>query len=315
MVRTINMEDRIKRAEEISKRRNMQGETTYEKTKGENVKKEAKLLRKIFIQLIICLCIYMVINNIYNSQYVFTNDFINQIKGVLSYDTNFYDIYDNSKNWIINFFVEDLEDIPDENNELEENIDQEITTDNGNIESIETVIVENSKDAIGGMENVSEQNEIIQDEAITETIEEVILSQYEQDILTAQNTTTFIKPLNGVITSVFGFRETTNPIIPENHTGTDIAGNSGEKIIASTSGEVVLASSEGGYGNHLKIQIGDVSVIYAHCSELLVKQGDYIVQGQEIATVGSTGNSTGPHLHFEIRVFERMVNPQDILEL
>ena len=103
--------------------------------------------------------------------------------------------------------------------------------------------------------------------------------------------------------------------MPKNHTGTDIAANLGTKIISATDGEVVLSSEEGDYGKHLKIQIGEVSVIYAHCNQLYVKQGDKIKQGQEIAEVGSTGNSTGPHLHFEIRISERKVDPQKILEL
>ena len=69
------------------------------------------------------------------------------------------------------------------------------------------------------------------------------------------------------------------------------------------------------FGKHLKIQIGEVSIIYAHCNNLYVKQGEKVVQGQEIAEVGSTGNSTGPHLHFEIRMSERIVDPEKILEL
>lgn len=89
----------------------------------------------------------------------------------------------------------------------------------------------------------------------------------------------------------------------------------GTKIISATDGEVVLDSEEGDYGKHLKIQIGEVSIIYAHCNALYVKQGDKITQGQEIAEVGSTGNSTGPHLHFEIRISERTVDPQRILDL
>ena len=56
-------------------------------------------------------------------------------------------------------------------------------------------------------------------------------------------------------------------------------------------------------------------VIYAHCNSLYVKQGDQVTQGQEIAEVGSTGNSTGPHLHFEIRISERTIDPEKILEL
>ena len=89
----------------------------------------------------------------------------------------------------------------------------------------------------------------------------------------------------------------------------------GTKIIAATGGEVVLASEEGDYGKHLKIQIGEVSIIYAHCNNLYVNQGDIINQGQEIAEVGSTGNSTGPHLHFEIRISERVIDPEKILVL
>ena len=65
----------------------------------------------------------------------------------------------------------------------------------------------------------------------------------------------------------------------------------------------------------MKIKIGNVSIIYAHCNNLYVKEGDKITQGQEIAEVGSTGNSTGPHLHFEIRLNEETIDPEKILEL
>lgn len=139
------------------------------------------------------------------------------------------------------------------------------------------------------------------------------LSEEEQRIQTIKNTTTFIKPVEGPISSKYGLRNPTTTTVPKNHTGIDIAANAGTKIISSTDGEVVLASSEGDYGNHLKIQIGEVSVIYAHCSKLYLKQGDKVTQGQEIAEVGSTGNSTGPHLHFEIRLNEITVDPEKIL--
>ncbi len=78
--------------------------------------------------------------------------------------------------------------------------------------------------------------------------------------------------------------------------GVDIAANMGTKIKSATSGEVVLASEEGDYGKHLKIQIGEVSIIYAHCNNLYVKQGGQDRTRTKIAEVGSTGNSTGPHL-------------------
>ncbi len=310
MVKSISVEDRIRRAEEIYEKRNIEKKykvNNYDISIGNNknqkvkkTKKEIKFLRKIMLQLLVCMGIYFLISNIYNSDYIFSNDIVNKTKEILSYNTNFYEIYQDSKNSIMSIFDKSTNE-SNENNEEDNNQKQE---QQENQESTDTPQIEEKGDSIGG---VTEQE--IKEEEIVQ------LSQYEQDIQTIKNTTSFIKPLNGMITSRYGYRETTNPIIPENHTGTDIAGNIGDKIISSTDGEVVLASSEGGYGNHLKIQIGEVSIIYAHCNELLVKEGDMVKQGQEIATVGSTGNSTGPHLHFEIRVFERIVNPEDVLEL
>lgn len=76
-----------------------------------------------------------------------------------------------------------------------------------------------------------------------------------------------------------------------------------------------MVSNYGDYGKHYRIQNDDVAIIYAHCSKLYLNEGDYVTQGQEIAEVGSTGNSTGPHLHFEIRREDRLVDPQLILDI
>ena len=320
MVKSMTSVNRIKRAEEIYERRqklnnfnknenvnmtnNLFNIRNYEEKKKKE-KKEIKLLRRILLQVSICMGIYFVISNIYNSNYVFSNDVINKTKEILSYNTNFYEIYLNSKNTIMNLFMDNSKD--KEENKKDNQLNQENSSEN--TKDIENIQSEDNNNQIGG---VDESNEIIEKQEVQE---EKKLSEYEKNILDIKNTATFIKPLEGEITSVFGMRETSNPMIPKNHTGIDIGGNIGDKIISSTDGEVVLASSEGGYGKHLKIQIGEVSIIYAHCNELLVKQGDFVKQGQEIATVGSTGNSTGPHLHFEIRGNEQVVNPQDILEL
>ena len=141
------------------------------------------------------------------------------------------------------------------------------------------------------------------------------LSQMEQDANYIKSTISFIKPINGKISSAFGWRNPTTETVPKNHTGTDIAAETGTKIISATDGNVILSSTTGDYGKHLKIQINDVVIVYAHCSKLYVNEGDTIKQGQEIAEVGSTGNATGPHLHFEVRYQDRYVNPQLILEL
>ena len=181
--------------------------------------------------------------------------------------------------------------------EISNNENQE----NNEVNATETTETNNG---IGGAVEESEQVEETQN-----------LSQEEQDILNVKNTASFIKPVEGTISSIYGYRETATGTVPKDHTGTDIAAITGTKIKSATDGQVVLASEEGDYGKHIKVQIGEVSIIYAHCNSLYVKEGDMVTQGQEIAEVGSTGNSTGPHLHFEIRISERTVDPQKILEL
>ena len=288
MERTMSVEEKIRRAEEIYQRRK-QGETRQITKIGTNKeKKDIKLLKKMIIQLLVCIVIYLIVYVINNNNYVFSEDFVNRTNEILSYDTNFYDIYQNVKNYIHGLFVTDNED---QTKNEEENNNQNEEADNTN------------ENAIGGAEEVKEE---------TNNKE---LSQEEQDIINIKNTTTFIKPIEGRISSKYGTRENATGRVPKNHTGIDIAANLGTKIKSATDGEVVLASEEGDYGKHLKIQIGEVSIIYAHCNNLYVKQGDKVTQGQEIAEIGSTGNSTGPHLHFEIRILERTVDPENILEL
>lgn len=80
-------------------------------------------------------------------------------------------------------------------------------------------------------------------------------------------------------------------------------------------GKVEVVSSQGDYGNHLKITNGEISTLYAHCSKIVVNEGDSIKQGQKIAEVGSTGRATGPHLHFEIRRNNKTVDPLKIVEI
>ena len=285
MERAISVEERIRRAEEIYEKRRQGANRPITKVPVNNQKKDIKLLRKMIIQILVCISIYMGIYAIYNNKYVFSEDFIKKANEILSYDTNFKELYDNAKNQFQAWFS-------NTNNEETNQEQQENTEQNGIGGASEEVGQEN------GLENVQVQ-----------------LSQEEQDIQDVKNTTTFIKPVEGTISSPYGRRDTATSTVPKDHTGTDIAAITGTKIKSASEGEVVLVSEEGDYGKHLKVQIGEVSIIYAHCNNIYVKQGDKLVQGQEIAEVGSTGNSTGPHLHFEIRVHERTVNPQSILEL
>ena len=163
------------------------------------------------------------------------------------------------------------------------------------------------------LETIETQQPLAREEP--NTSEEPVLSQMEQDANYIKNNISFIKPVSGTISSMFGLRNPTTVSVPKNHTGTDIAAGRGTKIISATEGTVIFAANKGDFGKHIKIQINEVIVVYAHCNKLYVKEGDIIKQGQEIAEVGSTGNTTGPHLHFEIRYQNRYVDPQLILEL
>jgi murein DD-endopeptidase MepM/ murein hydrolase activator NlpD len=113
----------------------------------------------------------------------------------------------------------------------------------------------------------------------------------------------------GVISSDFGARW------GKQHKGIDIAADVGEPVYAVADGDVIYAGDGlRGYGNVVIVQHGQrVSSLYAHNSELKVKQGDHITRGTLIALMGSTGHSTGPHVHFELRQGDVAVNPRTLL--
>ncbi len=118
-----------------------------------------------------------------------------------------------------------------------------------------------------------------------------------------------IRPISGIITSRFGARSS---IRSSSHTGLDISAPTGTPISAAASGTVTFSGYKGSYGNMLVISHGNgVQTYYAHCSKLYVSAGTKVTQGQKVAAVGSTGNSTGPHLHLEIRVNGVAYNPQN----
>ena len=117
-----------------------------------------------------------------------------------------------------------------------------------------------------------------------------------------------IRPISGTITSRFGERSS---IRVSSHTGLDIAAPRGTAIKAAASGTVTFSGRKGSYGYMIAISHGNgVETYYAHCSQLYVSTGTYVNQGDVIAAVGSTGNSTGNHLHLEIRVNGVAYNPQ-----
>lgn len=297
MERTLTPDEKIRRAEEIYYRRKMEDRNkTSARVNVAETKTKPRMLKKMMLQIIICILIYTIFYMIQNTSYIFSEDVISKTKEILSYDINITSLYNKAKEYLNSVRIEKNDNNEEENSEEtnnEENLDTE------NLQEVqENVETEN----IGG-ESVEINEEI-----------PVELSQMEQDAKNILETKSLIIPLKGTITSRYGLRNPSTPTVPKNHTGIDIAVNEGTVFIASMAGVVEEVSSKGDLGNHVKITDGDVMTVYAHCKTIYVKQGDKINQGQQIGEVGTTGNTTGPHLHFEIRKENRYVDPDLILE-
>ena len=237
MERIMSVEEKIRRAEEIYERRK-QGEYRPVAKVTVNDKKDVKLLKKMIIQILISAFIYLIIFVIQNNQYIFSDDFINKINEILSYDTNFVELYEMIKNNIMKWMNEP---IPNNQNEPEQE-----NTEESSIEK-----------AIGGaqesvMQNIDENIIEKQDVSDATKQDDENLSQDEKNIKLVKETISFIKPIEGTISSKYGYRDTATGRVPKNHTGTDIAAPMGTKIKSSTEGEVVLASEEGDYRKAFK---------------------------------------------------------------
>jgi len=166
-----------------------------------------------------------------------------------------------------------------------------------------------------------QMNILAEDQISLETIDNKIqsltaINEQLDTLLEKEKYIPSVIPVQGRITSYFGNRE--NPFDQngeENHPAIDIATAYGTEIHATAKGEVIYAEYKTGYGNCVYIDHGNgLTSLYGHASELLVKQGQVIEKGEVIALVGSTGRSTGPHVHFELRKNEVPINPIKIFE-
>lgn len=159
------------------------------------------------------------------------------------------------------------------------------------------------------MANVTYVNGV---ESTREILSETVITQAEAKVIERGTITppTFIKPISGgYLSSGFGARWGTV------HRGVDWACSTGTSIMASCGGTVIQAGWYGGYGYCVTIQHDNgIQTRYGHMSKVLVSSGEYVQQGEVIGRSGSTGNSTGPHVHFEIIVNGTKVNPLTYLD-
>lgn len=274
MEKILNDDERIRRAEEIYFRRNNMA--PMKNSIKTNTRNYIK--NKILFNLLIMLNLTVIIFAVKNKDYIFTSEFL-----------------DNMYEYNINIGMKIKEFLK--------------TNESSNNEVVENEIKEENNENIVNEEKTNEEVEIIKEEKSSS------ISEMDLDIENIKAAYSFIKPLDMYsVSSVFGSRESEYQNVTGYHTGIDLAAEKGKVIKSAMEGIVDLASSEGDYGKHIKIRCNNVSTVYAHCSKILVKEGQIVAKGQPIGIVGSTGNSTGPHLHFEIRVDNRFVDPSKIID-
>jgi len=213
-----------------------------------------------------------------------------------------YKIYAITLNNEITTYVNSREEAEEIINKMKEEKQEDLEEINIAMQEVYTQNVEETKNAV----EVASAMEVAQTE-LAKKVEE----QEKIKSATFEGIYFSVRPVTGNITSRFGANES---IRDHTHKGMDIAAPNGTDIKAAADGEVTYAGWMGGYGNLVIISHGNgIQTYYGHCSKLYVSKGDKVTAGDVIAAVGSTGNSTGNHLHFEIRKNGTQINPQKYL--
>ena len=185
-------------------------------------------------------------------------------------------------------------------------IDKELSTINGYLKA------RGIQSSIKGVQGGETDNDMISTEEISNFYE-----GYLNRIIYNISYTPLGLPFPGAITSSFGHRE--NPFggaDVETHKGLDIKGPYGAEVKAMAKGEVQFAGTRGGYGNCIILKHGNgFETLYGHLSKILVHPGQKIEIGDQIGNIGSTGRSTGPHLHYEVHRNGQKINPEAFLTL
>lgn len=187
--------------------------------------------------------------------------------------------------------------------------------------TMEALVEEKSAQVAEYEESISIQEEEVAKYAAAQAEAEAIIAAAEAAASSSATSTytggVFLWPApgNNTITSYFGSRNAPTPGASSDHKGIDIACNTGDSIIAAAAGTVIVSTYNYAEGNYICIDHGGgVVTVYMHNSALLVSVGETVVAGQQIAQAGSTGYSTGPHLHFGVRVDGTYVDPLAYLQ-
>jgi len=309
---------------------------TKEKTKGKFGFKE-KIIFKLAIQTVTTLAIltFVFAVKFLNIEIIKKSEIVNSLKTEWNKNYTFKEIKEISFSALKKVYVFVKPIIP---TKVEEVVKIGMTKLNGfinNDENIDNVINVNNKEVNIYEESnnsESENKEIEEDNVEQETKNENIGTSVEekekgiavssslsyQDEIVAKIESLnidFVKPVSGTITSNFGAREVIFEGIDSYHTGIDIGAKSGTKVVSSISGTVTVATYNQYNGNYIEVTNGDIVTKYLHLSKISVKKGTSVKAGTKIGEVGSTGLSTGPHLHFEVVYDGIKIDPRTVVDI
>lgn len=275
--------------------------------RGREKRESLSLVQKIVVQTIICVFILLTVAILKSVDSPVTNYCRDKIKGILSYNVDIKSVFSQIDSLLDKTKGDSIAGHGDDNSEA----------DNAKSTIRDTAVLgdENSTNMEDdGMYVESAENISAVEQSWDQSDNETVPSdEAKADDPNLDNS--FIIPVGGIIGSLYG--ERIHPIngTKEFHQGIDIQALSGTPIKAASKGEVVEAGESETYGNYIKIKHKeDIISLYAHCSVLLVKEGQSVDKGETIAKVGSTGISDGPHLHFEVRQRGEPVNPLDFVQ-
>ena len=317
MEKTLSQEERIRRAEEIYYRRKLNNSDvrmSSSQVRDKTEKRQFSLYRKMAIQMLLCILIYLIFSLIKEANYLFSENVINKTKEFLSQDINFEvissslsEFWQNNKDKFNIFTNNEQQNTENTNNEQNTNVENNEQNAENNVQNTENNTSQNEQTnnettGIGGSSSP-------EDNKVDETTKK---SQMEIDAEYIKKNFSMQLPVKAKVTSNYGKRDA-DEIVSEDHYGIDLGVVVGTTVVAAMEGTVSLVSDEGEYGTHVKIVNKDITTIYAHCSKILVKKGAKVTKGQKIALSGNTGKTTGPHLHFEIRRDNRTVDPTLVL--
>ncbi len=236
-----------------------------------------------------------------------------------SYNAGKYIIPENIANYVSSKYIEEIKpyltkfELKEEILNVFNNVDKNIENTETNVDENKSITNINEGASISGAESIVEESNIVEGQ-LEEAISAISIMDNDVQEVLAKNIDIKL-PTSGTITSRYGVRDEIFDNIDEYHTGIDIANKLNTEILSATDGVVIATENMNKYyGNNIEIENDGVIFKYAHLNKINVKTGDSIKQGDLIGLMGSTGRATGSHLHFEIKINNRTIDPEEILK-